>query len=197
MRDTIWTEWRTLLVVVAIYLGLAGSSGLLAYINAALVGQRGFSPGSVFALLAGISVGTALFLPLWGHLADRLGRRPILIGGLIGGIVLSFPLMWVVSFGDLLTVTVVYFLFFIVNSVATAPGYTICAELFQRRVRYTGATLGTNLATIVASGLTPVVATQLALATGSGLAPAWWLIALSVTSLVGAWIAREPVHERA
>jgi MHS family proline/betaine transporter-like MFS transporter len=57
-------------------------------------------------------------------------------------------------------------------------------ELFATRVRYSGFSIGYNIAVAVFGGTTPYMVTWLTSATGNNLAPALYLVAASVVSVV-------------
>jgi hypothetical protein len=69
------------------------------------------------------------------------------------------------------------------------------AELFTTRLRYSGASLGYGIGSVVAGGFAPLVAAALVGATGS-----FWLVVaftavLSVLTTIAAVLARETAHE--
>jgi MFS transporter, MHS family, shikimate and dehydroshikimate transport protein len=103
-----------------------------------------------------------LAIPLYGALSDRLGRRPVYLIGAISTAVFAYPIFsmmdtaspWLVQLALILALTVGH-------AAMYAPQGAFLSELFGARVRYTGASLGAQLASVVAGGLSPVVATAL------------------------------------
>jgi MHS family shikimate/dehydroshikimate transporter-like MFS transporter len=119
----------------------------------------GLSRGLV---LGAIALGAAIELitiPLCGALSDRIGRRPIYVLGCLAAIALAFPLFWAVESRDPLTVV----LGFVVGmSVGHGIMYGVQAsflsEMFPSNLRYSGASLGYQLAAPIGGGLVPVIA---------------------------------------
>lgn len=77
----------------------------------------------------------------------------------------------------------VLLLFLAMAPVASGAAFTAYAELFPGRVRFTGAALGFNLGSVIASGFGPYIATQLVVATGSSLAPGWWAVGAALLGM--------------
>ncbi|MGF9660468.1 MFS transporter [Arthrobacter crystallopoietes] len=103
-----------------------------------------------------------------GHLSDKYGRRGLIIIGSVAAIVAIFFMFWAVSTAQPLLVGVAY-------AVGFGWLYTICyglqpalfADAFPAEVRFTGMSLGYQLANVVGSGFTPMIATWLLHSTGN------------------------------
>jgi MFS transporter, MHS family, shikimate and dehydroshikimate transport protein len=139
----------------------------------------GFYIYSVFALLYatqhanvprsvalnGVMIAAAfdfIAIPFFGALSDRLGRRPVYLFGAIMTAVLAYPMFRLIDTG---ATPLVWLALVLVFTFAHAPMYgpqaAFLAEMFGTRVRYSGASLGAQLASIVAGGLSPFIATAL------------------------------------
>jgi MFS family permease len=116
----------------------------------------------------------ALAMPLWGALSDRIGRRPVYAGGAIAMVLWAAPFFWLLNTREtpLVLLAVV-----VANAVChgamigTQPAFF--SELFASGVRYSGVALGHELASVLAGGLSPLIATVL-LAWAGG----WWPVAV-------------------
>jgi MFS transporter, MHS family, shikimate and dehydroshikimate transport protein len=148
-------------------------------------------------ILNGVLVAAACALvaiPVCGALSDRLGRRPVyLFGACVTGL-FAYPLFWLLDTGS----TPLVWLALVVGLVfAHAPMYgpqaAFLSELFGTRVRYSGASLGSQLASVVAGGLSPFIATAL-LPYGRG-ALALYLVAMALVTIVAVLMAGETRHE--
>ncbi len=125
-----------------------------------------------------------LWVPIAGHLSDRIGRkRMYLIAAVISGIFgfVYFALLDTRSPALMFTAIALSFL-----PVMTlyGPQAALIAESFQPRLRYSGAGLGYQLASIVAGGPAPFIATALFAAFGTGYAIAGYILACAIISMI-------------
>jgi MFS family permease len=125
-------------------------------------------------------------IPLAGHLSDRIGRRRMyLIGVLVMGI---FGFLY---FGMLEKATPAWILAAIILSLVPhdlmyGPQAAFIAESFTGRLRYSGASIGYQLASVIAGGPAPLIATALFAHYHSGYAIAGYILACSVVSAIAA-----------
>lgn len=132
------------------------------------------------------SVLSFVTIPLCGHISDRIGRRKMyLIGAAVTGL---FGFLY---FGMLDTalpsaVFLAIVLSLIPHDMMYGPQAALIAEAFTPRLRYSGASLGYQLASIIAGGPAPLIATALFAAYHTGYAIAIYIAACAVVSLVSA-----------
>jgi MFS family permease len=153
-----------------------------------------------------ICVGVANFilLPTMGSLSDRIGRKPLLIGCALLGLVTSYPaLLWLVqspTFGRLLTVEL--WLAFIYAGYNGAM-IVFLTEVMHPTVRTTGFSFAYSLATAVFGGFTPAISTALirygqqnGYANAQAL-PGIWLAGAALLALVAVLcLVEKRVHRR-
>lgn len=125
---------------------------------------------------------------LMGHLSDKMGRKRMLIVACVLFIVLTVPLFALLGFGSLPIIVAVEIIFVILLSTNDGTLATFLAEIFPTRVRYTGFALSFNTANAIFGGTAPMVATWLISVTGTTMAPAYYLAAVSIAAL-GAMLA--------
>jgi MFS transporter, MHS family, proline/betaine transporter len=120
-------------------------------------------------------------------LADRIGRRPVMLFGAVGAIVCTYPLFTLFGNGDptLAFVAQVGFAIFI-GAVGGGAAATMC-ELFPRSVRYTGVSVGYGVTFGLLGGTAPLVATGLIDVTGDRLSPALYMMLAAGITLVALW----------
>jgi MFS family permease len=125
-------------------------------------------------------------IPLSGHISDRIGRRKMyLIGAAVTGL---FGFLY---FGMLDTalpsaVFIAIVLSLIPHDMMYGPQAALIAEAFTPRLRYSGASLGYQLASITAGGPAPLIATALFAAYHTGYAISIYIAFCAVVSLVSA-----------
>ncbi|MEH2509350.1 metabolite-proton symporter [Nitrobacteraceae bacterium AZCC 1564] len=125
-------------------------------------------------------------IPLSGHISDRIGRKKIyLIGAATVG-VFGFLYFGMVDTAIPSLVFIAIVLSLIPHDMQYGPQAALIAEAFTPRLRYSGASLGYQLASVIAGGPAPLIATALFAAYGSGYAIAVYIAACAVVSLVSA-----------
>jgi MHS family shikimate/dehydroshikimate transporter-like MFS transporter len=155
--------------------------------------ELGLSEGT---MITGVIIAAAIGLitvPLWGALSDRVGRRPLYLAGAVVTTLWAFPL-----FGLLNTETPILIWLSIVvgvnlgHDLMYGPQAAYFSELFGTRVRYSGASLGYQLASVFAGGLAPLIATALLAANGgSPTLVALYMMAMGLISVVATLYATE------
>jgi MFS family permease len=164
------------------------STFVFAYATGTLAMPRGL-------VLAGVMTGAALgfvIVPLSGHLSDRIGRRnTFMIGAGLTGL---FGFAYFALMGTMVPALV--FVAIPLSLVCTNMQYAVegalIAEAFTPRLRYSGASLGYQLASLIAGGPAPLIATALLARYHSGYAIALYIAACALIGLVSA--AAMPDH---
>jgi MFS transporter, MHS family, shikimate and dehydroshikimate transport protein len=123
-------------------------------------------------------------MPLFGALAQRRGRRSMIIAGLGAMTVWIFPTFWAIDGGNPLLLVLAYVVGAIVFAVSYGPQATFITELFDATVRFSASTVSFQLGVLLGGAIAPLVATALVAATGTSMAVAGYVAMLSVLSLV-------------
>jgi len=139
-----------------------------------------------FLLTALITAGLFSFvtIPLAGHLSDRFGRKRIyLIGTVATGI---FGFIYFAMLNTMIPgwIFLGIVLSFVPHDIMYGPQGALIAECFTPRLRYSGASIGYQLASITAGGPAPLIATALLAATGSGYAIAAYIAFCALVSVI-------------
>jgi MHS family citrate/tricarballylate:H+ symporter-like MFS transporter len=123
-----------------------------------------------------VGVSNLFWLPVWGAISDRIGRKPVLLGFTILTILTAYPavswLVWQPSFERMLMVEL--WLSFLYGSYNGAMVVTL-TEVMPSDVRTAGFSLAYSLATALFGGFTPAVSTALIEMTGNKAAPGLWM----------------------
>jgi MFS family permease len=123
-------------------------------------------------------------IPLFGHISDRIGRRRMyLIGAAVMGL---FGFLYFGMLGTAIpsAVFIAIVLSLIPHDMQYGPQAALIAEAFTPRLRYSGASLGYQLASIIAGGPAPIIATALFAHYHSGYAIAVYIAGCAVISLI-------------
>lgn len=136
----------------------------------------------------------AITIPAFAALSDRLGRRPVMISGYVLMAAFAFPVFWMLSQGSsVLTVAAFLIALPMFQSMTFGPMAAFLGESFGTMSRYTGASLGYQIASLLGAGFTPAIVASIYAAQGGVImGSVWYLIAACVLSaLVLIFLVRE------
>ena len=146
-------------------------------------------------LLNAIIIGSVVALgtlPLFGALSDRVGRRTVFLGGCVFVAIYGFVFFPLLATRDPVVIVIAYILGIAVSQACVyGVQSTWFAEIFGTRVRYTGASLPYQIAGIITSGPTPLIAAYLFAQYHTTLPISGYIAATGVLSLICAWLLAE------
>ncbi|WP_263166301.1 MFS transporter [Streptomyces sp. SCSIO ZS0520] len=172
----------TFLVVLPGYLQVALDASFQQALLAAVVSNLGFA---------------AVILPA-GMLSDRIGRRPVMVAGMVLVVLLAFPLMSLLQDGDAPTWAKGLGVCAAGAAVglAAGPGPAMLAEMFPTDVRYIGLGLAYALSNAIFSGSAGLIITELIEHTGNADIPAYYVAATCLVSIGALLTLRGDAHRR-
>jgi MHS family shikimate/dehydroshikimate transporter-like MFS transporter len=131
-------------------------------------------------------------LPVFGWLADKIGRRPLYILGALFTIVFAFPLFWLIeSRSAILIYIAIMTAMNFGHGMMFGPESCYFPELFGPRIRYSGASFGFQISAAIGGGFAPIIATALVGYFGGTGGVSLMMIALALITLAAALAARE------
>ncbi len=155
-----------------------------AFIFAYATGTLKMSRDFILTAVLVASLLSFVSIPLFGHISDRIGRRKMYLIGAAATGLFGFLYFGMVDTAIPSAVFVAIVLSLIPHDMQYGPQAALIAEAFTPRLRYSGASLGYQLASIVAGGPAPLIATALFAAYHTGYAIAIYIAACSVVSLI-------------
>lgn len=136
-------------------------------------------------------------LPLFGWMADRYGRRIMFVLACLFSIGFAFPMFWLFDTANpvviALTVAVALSLG---QGIMFAIGAAWMSELFDARLRYSGASLGFQMGAALSGGFTPLIAAALLAWSGATWPISVYLIVLALITLVATFCAPETAGKK-
>ena len=184
LLEVIRTEWTTILSSAFVRMGEQApfylfTSFVLTYGTTQLDLNRN---GLLNAILIAAAVGL-ITVPLFGHLSDRYGRRRIYGIGIVGTALFAFPYFGLLNTrtASLILIAIVVSLVF--HDMQYGPQAALIAESFGTNLRYSGAGLGYQLASVIAGGPAPIIATRILQTTGSSTGISWYIIGCCVLGM--------------
>jgi MFS transporter, MHS family, proline/betaine transporter len=188
------TEWRAMLVafLISIPAGAAYYVGFIYLVTFAH--QYDALPAAQANLVVTGGLVTLLFgVPLAAALSDRVGRRPVMLAGVIGQLLLAWPLFAIATDRHAWQLRGWEVLFAIAQSMVSGPMPAMLAERFPAGVRCTATSISYNAAMTLLGGTGPMIVVYLIAVSGVPTAPSWYVIATSIAAAIGILAA----HERA
>jgi MFS transporter, MHS family, shikimate and dehydroshikimate transport protein len=157
--------------------------------------QIGFSRQSVLYAIALAAAVEIIAIPTYGWLSDKLGRRPVYLFGAIFTGLFAFPFFWLVETSKVSLMTLAIVVALVGgHSAMYGPQASFFSELFGTRVRYSGASLGYQLASVIAGGLSSLIAANMLKRTGVSWPIALFVVGMAVVTTVSVFLATETAH---
>jgi MFS family permease len=144
----------------------------------------GFSRDFVLTAVMAAAVLSLFSIPLFGHLSDRIGRKRMYLIGALATLVFGFVYFGLLGTKAPVLVFAAIVLALVPHDMMYGPQAALIAEAFTPRLRYSGASLGYQLASIIAGGPAPLIATALFAQYHTGYAIAGFIAVCCVISIV-------------
>lgn len=127
-----------------------------------------------------------------GRLSDSVGRRPVMLTGMVVFCAFLYPMMQWWASGSTFLIFLAFLIGMASQGLVYGPTAAFISEQFGTTSRYTGASLGYQLATLLGAGLTPIVLESLYAVSGKDvLAVVGFLVGVSVVSAIAILLTRE------
>ena len=157
-----------------------------AFIFAYAVGTLHMSRNLILSAVLVASCVSFVSIPLFGHMSDRVGRRKTYLIGAVATGLFGFLYFGMVDTAIPSAVFIAIVLSLIPHDMQYGPQAALIAEAFTPRLRYSGSSLGYQLASVIAGGPAPLIATALFATYHSGYAISIYIATCTVVSLISA-----------
>ncbi|MEU8979906.1 glycine betaine/L-proline transporter ProP [Streptomyces sp. NPDC048309] len=188
--------WPTLILCVC----LVGAYNitdymLLSYMPTYLSDGMGYSETHGLLILIATMAVLMLIISQVGKLSDRFGRKPLLMAGMLGFLVLSVPAFLLVQQGGLAAVSAGMLMLGLSLVCMLGTMSAALPALFPTQVRYGSLSVGYNLSASLFGGTTPLVITALISATGSDMMPAYYAMAAALVGVIAVACMKETAQQ--
>ncbi|MDN6521414.1 MAG: MHS family MFS transporter [Yaniella sp.] len=177
---------------------LAGASGfalqvLLSTFSVSYATEFGAERSSVLYAFAFASVASIFFVIYFAHISDRFGRRPVMLVGLALFVAFLQPFFAMMRANNWALILLAFTIALALHAVIFGPLAAFISEQFGTGSRYTGASMGYQLATLLGAGFTPTILASLYAASGgtSVTTVIWYLVGLAIVSATAIILTRE------
>lgn len=183
--ETITEHWRTVLRVVGLNLMHAVSFFMIfVFMKTYLHEFVGLTETQALTISTLGLLAVMLVTVLSGALSDRVGRKPVLIGGALAAILFAYPLLLLVNLGNFWIALACQIAFAVIVGTYSGTAPATMTEIVPGKVRVTGTSLGYNLCMALFGGTTPMITVILIKVTGTDMTPAFYIMLAAAISLV-------------
>ncbi len=190
--EVLRSHWKTVIFVVLTRMGEITSYYLFtAYIFAYGTDQLHI-PRNVLLAAVMVAASVSFFtIPYMGHLSDRFGRKRIVLIGAVLTAIMAFVYFAMIGTREPWLVILATTLALIPHDMMWGPLGAFISENFPPKVRYSGGSIGGQLAAVISGGPAPLIATALAAQFHTGYAVSAYIAFCAVLSIIGAALLRD------
>lgn len=152
---------RTLVLACAAGIGPFALTALISTYMISYATAIGYARTDVMTALIFTSLTGLVAIPLCSALSDHVGRRPVILAGAVAIMLYAWPFYVLVDTRSHVYLTTAMVMAQLIQSMMFAPLGALLSEMFGTEVRYTGASMGYQLAALLGAGFTPLAASAL------------------------------------
>lgn len=187
-------QWRSVVLAVMLVIGPFAASAVFITFGLSYAAQVGFDSTTATTALVVAATVSVIGGLLSAALSDYVGRRPVFMTGAVLLGIMSFVVFWAFNTGSTLLLFLGLSLAYGTHSVMYGPLAAFLSELFATTTRYTGASIGYQVAGALGGGFAPSIAIILLGAAGGAPNTVYvslFMAACCLASLVAAYVSKE------
>ncbi|MFD7918414.1 glycine betaine/L-proline transporter ProP [Streptomyces sp. NPDC059740] len=193
----IFTQYWPMLVLCVALVGAYNITDymLLSYMPSYLSDELGYSTNHGLLILLLVMVLQMVLIHYVGRLSDHFGRKPLLMTGMLGFLVLSVPSFLLIRQGSVVAISIGLVMLGLSLVCMLGTMSAALPALFPTNVRYGSLSVGYNVSTSIFGGTTPLVITALISAFGTKLMPAYYAVAAAVVGVIAVLCMKETANQ--
>ncbi|WP_017801320.1 MFS transporter [Winslowiella toletana] len=192
LRTSLRTSGKALLFCVGFVVVKAVSSWVLqSFMPGYLSTHLHYSRTDSYLITTLGLLSVAICMPFTGYLSDRIGRRPVMLLGCGGFILLTYPAMLLMTQGSVATSVGAMSMLGIFVALFNGGCGAAMVELFPTAIRYGSIAIAYNMTVALFGGVTPLASASLISFTGDPLSPAYYVMATAVISFIAVLMCKE------
>lgn len=187
-------HWRSLLSCVGLVIATNVTYYmLLTYMPSYLSHNLHYPEDHGILIIIVVMLGMLFVQPVIGLLSDRFGRRPFVIGGSIGLLLLVVPCFMLITSGSLVLIFAGLLVLAVLLNAFTGVMASSLPAMFPTKIRYSALAIAFNISVLIA-GLTPTLSAWLVEVTQNLYMPAYYLMAIAVVGLITGILMKETAN---
>ncbi|QIY08317.1 glycine betaine/L-proline transporter ProP [Plesiomonas shigelloides] len=187
-------HWRSLLSCVGLVIATNVTYYmLLTYMPSYLSHNLHYPEDHGILIIIVVMLGMLFVQPVIGLLSDRFGRRPFVIGGSIGLLLLAVPCFMLITSGSLALIFAGLLVLAVLLNAFTGVMASSLPAMFPTKIRYSALAIAFNISVLIA-GLTPTLSAWLVEVTQNLYMPAYYLMAIAVVGLITGILMKETAN---
>lgn len=187
-------HWRSLLSCVGLVIATNVTYYmLLTYMPSYLSHNLHYPEDHGILIIIVVMLGMLFVQPVIGLLSDRFGRRPFVIVGSIGLLLLAVPCFMLITSGSLVLIFAGLLVLAVLLNAFTGVMASSLPAMFPTKIRYSALAIAFNISVLIA-GLTPTLSAWLVEVTQNLYMPAYYLMAIAVVGLITGILMKETAN---
>jgi MFS family permease len=192
VREVIVRNWREIVLSALLRTGQQAPFYIFTvYVLTYTTKTLGFKSGDIYTYVIIGALVSMVTVPFWGYVSDRVGRKKVYVAGAVAMLLWSYPYWALLDTKSTGLVVLAIVLAWPIHDMQYGPQAAFIAESFTGRLRYSGASLGYQLASLTAGGPAPLIAVWLFNTFKSSSAIAAYMALCALVSLVSALVLKE------